>query len=79
MITLQGEVYLSRHTAAADRLLEIASSDVVLDVTPRTARTDSAVNIRENGDRLDAVGMRLDMINETYELQSEVRARYAVP
>ena len=72
-------MYLSRRTDSADRLLEIASSDVVLNVTPRTARTESAVNIRENGDRLDAVGMRLDMINETYELQSDVRAHYEVP
>jgi LPS export ABC transporter protein LptC len=79
VITLQGEVYLSRRTASMDSLLEIASSDVVLNVTPRTARTESAVNIRENGDRLDAVGMRLDMINETYELQSDVRAHYELP
>jgi LPS export ABC transporter protein LptC len=78
-VWLRGDVYLSRRVPAEGRLLEIASTDVLLNVTPRTAHTDAAVSIRERGDRLDAVGMRLDMINETYELLSDVRAHYEVP
>jgi lipopolysaccharide export system protein LptC len=59
--------------------MEIASSDVVLNVTPRTAATEAGVSIRQGGDRLDAVGMRLDMIAERYELLHEVRAHYEMP
>lgn len=79
VVTLRGEVYLSRHVPEEGRLLEIASSDVVLNVTPRTAQSDAPVSIRERGDRLDAVGLRLDMINETYQLLNDVRAHYELP
>jgi lipopolysaccharide export system protein LptC len=41
--------------------------------------TEAGVNIRQGDDRLDAVGMRLDMIGETYELLHDVRARYEMP
>lgn len=79
VVTLAGDVYLSRRGAEADRLLEIDSSDVVLNVTPRTARTEAPVRIRERGDRLEAIGMRLDMINDTFELLSDVRGHYELP
>jgi LPS export ABC transporter protein LptC len=78
-VTLAGEVYLSRHDELTGRLLEINSSDIIMDVTPRTAMTEAGVTIRQGGDRLDAVGMRLDMIRETYELLHDVRARYEMP
>lgn len=78
-VMLTGEVSLLREDDISGQLLEIASSDIVLDVTPRTARTDAPVHIRQRGDRLDAVGMRLDMINETYELLNDVSARYETP
>jgi len=52
---------------------------VVLNVTPRTAMTETDVSIRQQGDRLDAVGMKLDMVNERYELLNEVRAHYQTP
>jgi len=78
-VMLTGEVSLSREDDISGQLLEIVSSDVVLDVTPRTARTDAPVHIRQQGDRLDAVGLRLDMINETYQLLSDVSARYETP
>ena len=48
-------------------------------MTPRTARTDAGVRILERGDWLQATGMRVDMINETYELLHDVRARYQSP
>jgi LPS export ABC transporter protein LptC len=78
-VMLAGEVFLSRENEITGQLLEISSSDVVLDVTPRTARTEAAVRIRQQGDRVDAVGMRLDLINETYQLLSDVRAHYETP
>lgn len=78
-VTLAGEVYLSRQDELTGRLLEITSSDIVMDVTPRTAMTEAGVTVLQGGDRLDAVGMRLDMIRETYELLHDVRARYEMP
>ena len=35
----------------------------MLNITPRTASGDSRINIRQDNDTLDAIGMRLDMIS----------------
>lgn len=78
-VTLVGEVYLSRRDEVTDQLLEISTSDVVLQVTPRTAMTESPVHMRQDNDRLDAVGMNLDMIAKRYELLQEVSAHYELP
>jgi lipopolysaccharide export system protein LptC len=57
----------------------IITHDVMLNVTPRTASTVSEVSILQAGDRLDALGMRLDMMNDSFELLENVRAHYAIP
>ena len=77
-ITLQGEVKLLRRNQITGELLDIKTSEVLLNVTPRTASTESEVRIRQAGDYLDATGMTIDMINDRYELLSEVRAHYEV-
>lgn len=77
-VTLAGEVFLSRHNELTDQLLEITTSDVMLDVTPRTATTEAEVRITQQADWLQAAGMRLDLIGEHYELQNEVRAHYEI-
>jgi len=76
IVTLSGDVNLSRLNELTDETLEITTSDVVLNVTPRTAMTNADVSLRQLDDRVDAVGMRLDMINKRYELLDEVRAHY---
>lgn len=78
-VSLSGEVYLSRKNQVTGQLLEIKTRDVVLNVTPRTASTESGVSIQQANDRLNAVGMRLDMISESFELLSEVQAHYETP
>lgn len=77
-ITLSGEVNMVRRNEITGDRLDIATRDVVLDVTPRTASTDAQVRIRQNRDRLDAYGMRLDIVNDRFELLNEVRAHYEV-
>lgn len=75
-VKLNGAVNLERvHDLTRERL-DIQTRDVVLNVTPRTAASDAAVTIRQGGDRLDAVGLRIDMIREQFELLDEVRAHY---
>lgn len=80
VVTLTGEVEITRRSLPGEEwLFQANSSNVVLNVTPRTAHSETAVSIRERGDRVDAVGMNLDMSNETYELLNDVRARYQLP
>lgn len=78
-VTLVGDVFLSRRNEITDQLLEIETSDVELDVDPRTAETEAPVRITQDADWLQAAGMRLDMINEHYELLKDVRAYYETP
>jgi len=79
VVLLEGAVNLSRLNELTDRTLEIATSEVTLNVTPRVALTSAGVSLRQDGDRLDAVGMKLDMINRRYELLNEVRGHYETP
>lgn len=78
-VTLIGDVHLTKRDETSDQLLEIQTRDVMLNVTPRTASTQSPVTIWQAGDRLDAKGMNLDLITDSYELLSDVRAHYEVP
>ncbi len=77
-ITLSGDVTLLRRNQLTGELLDIKTSEVLLNVTPRTASTESDVRIRHAGDSLDATGMKIDMIKDRYELLSNVRAHYEV-
>lgn len=77
-VTLQGDVNLVRRNEINGQELEIATRDVLLNVTPRTASTESAVSILQAGDRLDAVGMNLDMITKSFELLDDVQAHYEI-
>lgn len=78
-VSLVGEVDLTRIDQSTGRRLDINSRDVLLNVTPRTAFTEAEVAIRQDGDRLNAVGMKLDMIARHFELLHEVQAHYEIP
>ncbi len=51
----------------------------MLNITPRTARTEAQVTIRQEKDWLHAIGMHIDMISNSFELMDEVRAHYEIP
>lgn len=74
-----GDVYLTRRNELTGQFLEISTKDVMLNVTPRTASTESKVQIRQENDWLDATGIRLNMISNSFELLSDVRAHYEMP
>lgn len=78
-VSLAGEVNVVRYNEQDSDRLEIDTRDLLLAVTPRTASTDSRVLMRHAGDRLAATGMKLDMINDRYELLSDVSAYYDTP
>jgi LPS export ABC transporter protein LptC len=78
-VSLMGDVYLARRNEITGQLLEISTKDVMLNITPRTASSDSNVHISQENDRLDATGIKLDMISNSFELLSDVRAHYETP
>jgi len=78
-VSLLGDVFLARRNEITGQLLEISTKDVMLNVTPRTASSDSAVSIRQDNDRLDATGIKLDMMTNSFELLHDVQAYYETP
>ncbi len=78
-VSLIGDVNMLRLNEISGETLEITTRDVMLRVTPQTASTESFVTIIQYGDRLDALGMNLDMINDNFELLNDVRAHYDIP
>jgi len=78
-VSLIGDVYILRRNEISGEILEITTRDVILRVTPRTASTESLVTIVQQDDRLDALGMNLDIRNNSFELLNEVRATYDNP
>ena len=70
---------MSRQNELTGETLEISTRDVMLNITPRTASTESLVFINQAGDHLEALGMNLDMINDSYELLENVQAHYDIP
>ena len=78
-VSLRGDVHLTRRNDITGQQLDIRTRDVLLNVTPRTASTAAAVRIEQSGDRLDAKGMKLDMIANHFELLDDVQAHYEVP
>jgi len=78
-VSLIGDVYLERETPSTGETVEISTMDVMLNVTPRTASSDSDVKITHFNDRLDATGFKLDMIAGRFELTKDVRAYYETP
>ena len=78
-VSLIGKVEMSRQNELTGETLEISTRDVMLNVTPRTASTESLVSINQAGDHLEALGMNLDMINDSYELLENVQAHYDIP
>jgi len=78
-VSMTGDVNLVRYNAASDGVLEIDTRDVLVAVTPRTATTDAAVEMRHAGDRMAANGMKIDMTTNHYELLNDVSAVYDTP
>ncbi len=78
-VSLSGEVQVVRYNDQDSDAVTLDTRDMVLAVTPRTASTDSRVNIRHAGDQIAANGMFVDMINDQFELLNEVSAIYDTP
>jgi len=76
-VSLAGDVGLLREKRPSREKMEIQTRDVILDIVPKIASTEEMVTIIENSDRVEAVGMRLNLNTESYELLHEVRAKYA--
>lgn len=78
-VSMSGDVHIRRYNALTSDLLEVDTNDLLVAITPRTATTDAPVTLDHAGDHLAATGMKLDMINDKFELLADVSAIYDTP
>lgn len=77
-VELIGQVHIKRNEPASGNWVELNTREVKIEVTPQIAITDQPVNIYDGYNRLNAIGMELDMKTRTYKLKQQVKASYAV-
>jgi len=77
-VQLIGQVHVKRKESATGNWIELDTQEVQIEVTPQTAVTDQAVSMFDGYNRVDAVGMELDMKTKLYSLKHQVKAIYAV-
>jgi len=77
-IDLSGSVYVQRLELLTGNHAEFNTSEVMVEVTPQTASTTQPVSLFDGRNHMDAVGLYLDMMNDTFQLKQQVEAIYAV-
>lgn len=77
-VSLEGEVELYRHGAGPQDWLAMNSSEVTLEVTPRVAWSTQFVELMDSNSRLTATGFSVDMLNNQFRLQHDVKGNYAI-
>lgn len=77
-VHLSGRVNILRHEILSGHLAELNTEEVHIKVTPQTASTDRPVSIFDGLNRLNAVGLDLDMKTNTFMLRQQVEATYAI-
>jgi LPS export ABC transporter protein LptC len=77
-VELIGEVYVKRNEPESGNWVELNTREIKIEVTPQTAVTDQPVSIFDGYNRLNAIGLELDMKTKTFVLKQQVRASYVV-
>lgn len=76
-LELSGDVYLERLGTDGRGPLEIRVEDMKVNLADETATTDKPVTVIQTGmGRASATGMRMDLVNDRLELQTQVRFVY---
>lgn len=78
VIRMRGNVNLHRDATPAAPVLDIRTSELSLAVTPQTAHSDQAVRMVEGPHRMDAVGFRVNIRDNTFQLLNQVKVTYAI-
>ena len=78
-VSLAGDVRVVRYNVGDSNALEIQTRDLVLDVVSRSGNTDASVAISHAGDQLSAIGMNLNLTDNSFELRENVKAIYDTP
>ena len=77
-VQLLGQVHVKRQESLSGNQLEVDTRDVMIEVTPQTAQTYQPVHMSDGKNQVNAIGLELDLIANTFSLKQQVKATYAV-
>ena len=77
-VQLIGQVQVKRNEPATGNWVELTTREVQIEVTPQTATTNQPVSMFDGLNRVDTIGMELDMTTKIFSLKQQVKATYAV-
>ncbi|MEJ2508177.1 MAG: LPS export ABC transporter periplasmic protein LptC [Gammaproteobacteria bacterium] len=79
LVLLQGRVVMVRAASADQASIRLETRDLTLRPDEKYAETETAVTIRSGPNRIDAVGMHVDLEAGRVDLLANVRGHYATP
>ena len=77
-VELLGEVYVHRLETKTAHRVELNTSELKIEVVPQTASTEAPVSLFDGTNHMNAVGMSLNMMSDTFKLKQQVKAIYAI-
>lgn len=77
-IHLSGQVQVQWHDPLSGNQAELETAELKIEVTPQTATTNHEVSLFDGLNQINAIGMNLNMKNNSYTLKQKVRATYVV-
>ena len=77
-IRLTGDVWMRRQQPDHAGILDIHTSELMLEVTARIAFSERPVRVVDGSDIMEAVGFRVDMKNDKVQLLDKAKLIYAV-
>ncbi|MFT5140194.1 MAG: LPS export ABC transporter protein LptC [Lysobacterales bacterium] len=77
-ILLNGDVHIRRPATGMADSLDISTAELMIDVGPKTASSKMPVHMIEGNNIMEAVGFRVNMKSNRFQLQNKVKLTYAV-
>ena len=77
-VTLSGNVWINRPASDLGGELNINTSELIFEMSPKIARSDRPVQLMQDDDIMEAIGFRVNMKNNRFQLMDRVKLKYAV-
>lgn len=77
-VTLSGDVWIRRPASELGGELNINTSELIFELSPKVASSDRPVQLMQDNDIMEAVGFRVNMKNNRFQLLDRVKLKYAV-
>lgn len=77
-VVLNGSVWIRRPASFLGELLNLRTSELTIDLNERIASSVHAVRMTQGNDIMEAVGFRVNMVNNRFQLLDQVKITYAV-